>query len=92
MAKPYDNPKRKYETPLDECVDRLRRMETRFTSYLEQQGFDTQTKPCTFSNYTVTLPNINASVKDMLAAIPKDCVGIDIRVMVAGQLLCVVST
>lgn len=63
---------RKYETPWDECIDRLRRLETRFTKYLETQGFDTQTRPCVFYGETNTLviPNINTSLKDMLAAIP----------------------
>jgi hypothetical protein len=58
---------------MKECIDRLRRLETRFTKYLESQGFDTQTRPCLFDLATnvLTVPNINASLKDVLAAIPR---------------------
>lgn len=64
------NPSRKYATPLDEIVDRMRRIETRFTKYLEERGFETQTKPCVFVDGCVVIPNINASLKDILAAKP----------------------
>lgn len=61
---------RKYATATDEIVDRLRRLETRVTRYLEAQGFDTQTaRPVLDAGHQLKVPNINVSLKDMLQAL-----------------------
>lgn len=58
----------RYATPMDEVVDRLRRLETRLTVYMTENGFDTQTKRPTMTNgYECVIPNINVSIKDVLA-------------------------
>lgn len=56
-----------------EVLDRVRRMETRLTRYLESQGFDTKTrKPYWKADGTVVIPSLATSIADCLAVVPKD--------------------
>jgi hypothetical protein len=56
--------------PTTEIVDRLRRIETRLTKFLELQGIDTGVQRCTFENGWLVVPSPAASMKDMRAAVP----------------------
>ena len=61
---------------LKEAVDRLRRVETRLTKYLQWRGFDTQTTVPRWTAYedrgVLSIPAISCSLRDCLAAIPPD--------------------
>lgn len=56
-----------------EVRDRLRRIETRLTKYLEQQGFDTQRKLPVWKGSSIEIPSMECAVADILAAIPDPC-------------------
>lgn len=62
---------------LKEVLQRVRRLETRVTMYLESQGFDTQVQRPKWDadRKTVALPSRATSLKDILAVIPKDTKG-----------------
>lgn len=70
---PFDATDRKL---VRETNDRVRRMETRLTNYLEQQGYDTGVKRCVFRGQAPTgqllmdIPSPATSLKDVVAAIP----------------------
>jgi hypothetical protein len=55
-----------------EVLDRLRRIETRVTRFLETQGFDTQVQRPKWDEATHTLyiPSMGVSLRDILLAIP----------------------
>jgi len=55
---------------LTEAVDRLRRLETRMTKFMEFSGFDTQTQRPLFKDGKVTVPSLHVSLKDVLESIP----------------------
>jgi hypothetical protein len=58
---------------VSECVDRCRRVETRVTKFLEEQGFDTGVqRPVWGSTGYVDLPSPAVSMKDILATVPAD--------------------
>jgi hypothetical protein len=71
-----------------EMVDRLRRIETRLTRFMEWSGFDTDIKRPIWSNGTLDLPNDAQSLRDCLASIPADWRG-DVSVCVKGQIVAV---
>ena len=86
-----DKPRKTYEAPIDEVVDRCRRIETRLTQYLETIGFDTQAlrpvyEPSRDGRAALLLPNINVSVKDVLAALP-DGVADEVLLVLNGKPL-----
>lgn len=59
----------RYETPMDEAVDRLRRIETRLTAFMEAQGFVTKAvKPMMDGYLRMAIPNINVSLRDVINA------------------------
>lgn len=54
-----------------EIMDRMRRMETRMTRWLESQGFDTQTKrPVWDRRGVIHVPSMACSMRDLLDVIP----------------------
>lgn len=55
---------------IKEIADRCRRMETRLTKFLEQQGFDTRVKRPEWSKGTVEVPSDSCSIKDILSVVP----------------------
>jgi hypothetical protein len=55
---------------LKEMTDRLRRMETRLTRFMEAMGFDTEVRRPQFRDGLLDLPTDAASVRDCLAAVP----------------------
>lgn len=76
---------------LKEAVDRLRRLETRFTKYLQWRGFDTHTA---LPRWTVSgergilsIPAMSCSLKDCLAAIPPDW-NLDVEIQLKGGVVC----
>jgi hypothetical protein len=60
------------EHDIMEIRDRCRRLETKVTAYLESQGFETNSmKPAWTTFGAVEIPNLGASLKDILAIVPK---------------------
>lgn len=65
---------------LQEMKDRLRRIETRLTRYLEMQGFDTERKLPYFKSRPlgsetvgeIEVPSMMTSIEDIVNAIPSD--------------------
>jgi exonuclease VII large subunit len=57
--------------PLQEILDRTRRIETRMTRFLEERGFDTKVQRPAWSDGVVTIPTLGASLKDILSVIPR---------------------
>jgi hypothetical protein len=57
---------------LNEIADRCRRIETRLTKYMEAQGFDAQTRKPKFKDGAMYIPSLDASLRDVLAALPPD--------------------
>ena len=55
-----------------EVLDRLRRIETRLTRYLQAQGFDAQTSKPVWGGGVIALPSPHASLKSILSVIPDD--------------------
>lgn len=58
------------EHKIDEIADRTRRIETRITKYIESQGVDTGVRRPTWSRGDVSVPSLDTSLRDILAAIP----------------------
>lgn len=57
--------------PNSEVLDRVRRIETRLTRYLEAQGFETGARKPTFHKGTLIVPTKAISLNDMLGAVPE---------------------
>lgn len=74
---------------LDEVVERTRRIETRLTKFMEQEGFDTQVaRAAWLNNGTVTVPSLAISLKEILAIIPEGHEGA-VPIMHKGQRVAV---
>ena len=58
---------------IGEIQDRLRRIETRLTRYMQERGFETRVQPCKWDNDTaeVQVPSMDVRLRDVLAIIPK---------------------
>ncbi len=56
-------------------LDRLRRIETRVTKFLETQGFDTKVKRPSFDDGMLEIPSLQCAIKEILSAVPDDYVG-----------------
>jgi len=67
-----------------EMLDRLRRIETRLTSFLHSQGVNTNSAMPVFSGNCVTIPSMACSLKDILGAIPEGY-GMSINVIHADE-------
>lgn len=60
------------DTTAKEILDRCRRIETRLTRWLEQQGFDTRSMRPIWRRGTVHIHSLDTSVRDILSVVPKD--------------------
>jgi len=58
--------------PVSETLDRVRRIETRLTKYLEHIGFATGAQRPTWVDGVVMLPSMDCSLRDILATVPRD--------------------
>jgi hypothetical protein len=73
---------------LQEIRDRLRRLETRTTKFMESQGFDTHVQRARWQgNGKIEVPAPSCSLKEVLDAVPEDWPG-DIDVIYDGKKLC----
>ena len=66
MQRPAPSP----ETFRRETSDRLRRIETRLTRFMESQGFDTEVRRPAFKDGHLDIPTDATSLRDILAAVP----------------------
>ena len=57
---------------LQEVVDRTRRIETRLTRYLKEQGFDTHPARIVFSQGDVQVPSKDCTLREIISVIPED--------------------
>lgn len=57
---------------LTEIRQRMRRVETRLTRYMEAQGFETQTQKPVWDGTSVVVSTPNVSMKEVLAVVPPD--------------------
>jgi hypothetical protein len=57
---------------IGEIQDRLRRIETRLTKYMQERGFETQVQKCVFEEDSLHLPSLDVRYRDILTAIPKE--------------------
>lgn len=57
---------------LAEVFDRMRRVETRLTRYLEAQGMDTKVRTPFWEAGIVRLPSMATSYEEILAVVPKN--------------------
>lgn len=57
---------------IGEIQDRLRRIETRLTKYMQERGFETQVQVPIYEgpNDRITIPSLDVRLKDVLAVIP----------------------
>jgi len=61
------------ETDLKEMKERMRRMETRLTAFLEVQGYDTGAKQPKWDHMgKVHIPSVDVSLKKIMRVIPED--------------------
>lgn len=62
-----------YDDPPSEVLDRVRRIETRLTMFLEASGFDTKVRRPLWdgTRRRVIVPNPSTPLKDCVAAIPE---------------------
>ncbi len=61
------------EKDIKEMKDRMRRMETRLTNFLEVQGYDTEAKQPKFvAPAHVHIPSVDVSLKKIIRVIPID--------------------
>lgn len=72
-----DRRQREPKSVADETLDRVRRIETRFTAFLVAQGFTTEAQKPQFDpldigapNGMVTLPSPHTSIAEIISAIP----------------------
>jgi hypothetical protein len=66
---------RRAPATIEEIGDRVRRIETRFTSYLASIGFETRTQRSVWDkDGNISIPSMDCSIKDILAAVPADFV------------------
>jgi hypothetical protein len=75
------DPKISTEKAVLECVSRLRRLETRFTNYMIQQGFETEAQRPVFDagplggSSRIVLPSPHCSVTEALSCLPNGYAG-----------------
>ena len=67
---PISEPRHIKRDPIIEMQDRLRRIETRLTAWMEWSGFDTQRQRAVFNNGVIEIPSLDIRLKDLLDAIP----------------------
>jgi hypothetical protein len=67
MSRPAKSP----EDVQLEMADRLRRVETRLTRFMEWSGFDTEVRRPVWNDGVLAIPNDATSLRDCLACIPQ---------------------
>jgi len=55
---------------VQEILDRTRRMETRLTKFLEEQGFDTKVRRPVWRSGEIIIPSMACSFKDAMSVVP----------------------
>lgn len=55
---------------IKETLDRTRRIETRITKWMEQQGFDTGVQRPIWHKGTIIIPSLSVSLKECLEVVP----------------------
>lgn len=74
-----------------EILDRVRRIETRLTKFLEASGFDTQVQRPGFTpDGFLVIPTPSVSLRDCLEAIPREWYGKRVVVRHKGENLAVI--
>jgi hypothetical protein len=73
-----------------ELLDRLRRMETRLTRFMEWSGMDTEVRRPVWNNGALILPTDATSLRDCLAHIPQDWVG-DVTLIHKGMTIATIT-
>lgn len=71
-----------------ETRDRVRRIETRLTRFLHDQGFDTQVQRPHFDGDAVHIPSPSVALDALLEAIPPGHTHDAIPVLLKGQVKC----
>lgn len=56
---------------IGEIQDRLRRIETRLTKYMQERGFDTQVQKVEAEGDGIIIPSLDVRLRDMLIAAPE---------------------
>lgn len=75
-----------------EVLDRLRRIETRVTKYLQEQGFDTQSQKCRWDpTGIVHIPSTKVALQEIVEVIPADARNEDIEVHHNNSLYCIIA-
>lgn len=78
---------------LKEAVDRLRRLETRFTRYLEAQGYDVGAQRPHWVHGRISVPSAACSLVDILSVVPTSwSPDEEIDVYVKDQFLASITT
>lgn len=77
------------EKKQNEMLDRTRRIETRLTRYLEQNGFDTGVQRPTWDpRGIIHIPTRALSIHDMLSVVPKEWpIGDEVVVRIHGEFV-----
>lgn len=72
-----------------EVADRLRRIETRLTKYLEAQGFDTQAQKARWNprEQAVEIPSRAIALKEILDCIPITHIGQEVNLTIEGETI-----
>lgn len=78
------------EAMLKECLDRLRRVETRLTTFLEASGMVIQVERPTFKDGVVYVPTPSVSMRDCLAVVPEEWYDKRVLVKHKGDVLAIV--
>ena len=55
---------------IGEIQDRLRRIETRLTKYMQERGFETQVQKPVWRDGEIHIPSLDVRLKDILEAVP----------------------
>lgn len=84
------------EAQVSESRDRLTRIETRQLQMMEHLGMDTHGRKPKWligggGMGIVDLPSMGCSIKDILAAVPPDCVNTNVFIMFKGKVVTEVS-
>ncbi len=58
---------------IGEIQDRLRRIETRLTKYMQERGFETQTQKCVWfeKEREIHIPSMDVRLRDILVLVPE---------------------
>lgn len=76
--------KREYENPIEEILDRTRRMETKVTKLLDHAGLNTDGMHAIYTGHALEIPSISISVKEVLDAMP---MGVELPLMLEGVVI-----